>query len=79
MGKVLPIPKQPKVVTLPPLPPPPPPVIDSSKNDEAEQSRRRAQALLERERSRLGTVLTSFSGVLRNNDQRPQRKTLLGE
>jgi hypothetical protein len=35
--------------------------------------------LVRRNRGRLGTVLTSFRGVLGANDLTPYRKTLLGE
>ena len=39
----------------------------------------RAQSLLGRERSRFGTVKTSFRGLLGLADNTQQRKTLLGE
>lgn len=39
----------------------------------------RAQNLLGRERSRFGTVLTGFRGLLDTLDNRPERKTLLGQ
>ena len=39
----------------------------------------KAENLLRRNRSRLGTVLTSFRGVLSQNDLTSSRKTLLGE
>jgi len=35
--------------------------------------------LVRRNRGRLGTVLTSFRGILTPNDLTPYRKTLLGE
>jgi hypothetical protein len=46
---------------------------------EAEMLQARAENLLRRNRSRLGTVLTGFRGVLAPNDLAAQRKTLLGE
>ncbi|MCB1721578.1 MAG: hypothetical protein H6860_04240 [Rhodospirillales bacterium] len=39
----------------------------------------RAQNLLGRERSRFGTVLTGFRGLLSTLEDRSPRKTLLGE
>ena len=39
----------------------------------------KAENLLRRNRSRLGTVLTSFRGILSQNDLSSARKTLLGE
>jgi hypothetical protein len=39
----------------------------------------RAENILRRSRSSLGTVLTSFRGILSENSSAPQRKSLLGE
>lgn len=39
----------------------------------------RAENILKRSRSRLGTVLTGFRGILSPNDLTVPRKTLLGE
>ena len=39
----------------------------------------RTQNLLGRERSRFGTILTGFRGLLQQIEDAPQRKTLLGE
>ncbi len=39
----------------------------------------REKSLLSRTRSRLGTILTGFRGVLSQNDSTPAKKTLLGE
>lgn len=39
----------------------------------------RVENILRRSRSALGTVYTSFRGVLSGNDTTPQRKSLLGE
>lgn len=50
-------------------------VVQTPEQVEAE----RAENLLRRNRSRLGTVLTSFRGVLSQNDLSASRKTLLGE
>ena len=43
------------------------------------QSERRSQSLLRRERSRLGTIISGFRGVLGLSDKTNQRKSLLGE
>jgi hypothetical protein len=43
------------------------------------QSKARAKSLLKRDRSRFGTVLTGFRGLLGSAPARPERKTLLGE
>lgn len=42
-------------------------------------AQQREQNLLGRQRSRLGTILTGFRGILAPNDSGAQRKTLLGE
>ena len=39
----------------------------------------REKTLLSRSRSRIGTILTGFRGILAPNDTDTQRKTLLGE
>lgn len=39
----------------------------------------RAENILRRSRSRLGTVLTGFQGILSQNDLVAPRKTLLGD
>lgn len=39
----------------------------------------RAENILKRSRSRIGTVLTGFQGILSPNDLVAPRKTLLGE
>lgn len=62
-----------------------PPVVDetptaSSQEDlDKESSKARAESILKRRRGRLGTISTSFRGVLSTNDLSPKRKTLLGE
>ncbi len=46
---------------------------------EEEKLQERAENVLKRSRSRLGTILTGFRGVLSQNDLIAPRKTLLGE
>ncbi len=56
------------------------PAKETSETDISEQqSKARAESLLKRDRSRFGTVLTGFKGMLSSAVQSPQRKTLLGE
>ena len=47
--------------------------------DPVEIAKTRAENVLRRSRSALGTVMTSFRGVLSGNGTTPQRKSLLGE
>ncbi len=47
--------------------------------DPVEIAKTRAENVLRRSRSALGTVMTSFRGVLSENGTIPQRKSLLGE
>ncbi len=51
----------------------------TSQPTEQETLELRAENVLKRSRSRLGTVLTGFRGVLSQNDLVSPRKTLLGE
>ena len=44
-----------------------------------EIAKTRVENILRRSRSALGTVYTSFRGVLSGNNTTPQRKSLLGE
>jgi hypothetical protein len=44
-----------------------------------ETAKTRAENVLRRSRSTIGTVLTSFKGILGENNAIPQRKSLLGE
>jgi hypothetical protein len=44
-----------------------------------ETAKIRAENVLRRSRSTIGTVLTSFKGILGENNTTPQRKSLLGE
>ena len=46
---------------------------------EEENLAERAENILKRSRSRIGTVLTGFQGVLSQNELVAPRKTLLGE
>lgn len=47
--------------------------------DAAEVEKERAENVLRRSRGALGTVLTSFRGILKPNQSDVQRKSLLGE
>ena len=44
-----------------------------------EIAKTRAENILRRSRSALGTVYTSFRGILSGNENTPSRKSLLGE
>lgn len=77
----------------PPPPPPPPPSTSGGGTDTSgggtttptptptpEQVKEtRTQSLLRRDRGRLGTILSSFRGILGLSDNTAARKTLLGE
>ena len=52
---------------------------NSDAADSQTESEVRQQSLLQRDRSRFGTVLTGFRGLLSLNENSGQRKTLLGE
>lgn len=52
---------------------------DPAEVDETVTAAQRAENVLRRSRSRLGTVLTSFRGILTPSDVGTQRKNLLGE
>ncbi len=52
---------------------------DTAEPTEEETLKQRAENVLKRSRSRLGTVLTGFKGVLSQSDLVAPRKTLLGE
>lgn len=70
-----------------PSPPPPPPPPTNTGTDTPtnggttpEQDKEtRKQSLLRRDRGRLGTILSSFRGILGLSDNAQPRKTLLGE
>lgn len=81
-------PSTPQVVYYAPQPDPAPAPTPTGQNsggtDEPEKTpeqveTEKAENLLRRNRSRLGTVLTSFRGILSQNDLSSARKTLLGE
>ena len=55
------------------------PASEPSGPTEKEVLEARAENVLKRSRSRLGTVLTGFRGILSENDLAVPRKTLLGE
>ena len=73
---------QPQVVYIPQpvntTPTPSQPTTPQEQEQDAEIEIRR-QNLLGRERSRFGTIQTSFRGLLGISEGQPQRKTLLGE
>jgi hypothetical protein len=52
---------------------------DEQNKTDDQISAEKAENLLRRNRSRLGTVLTSFRGILGQNGMAASRKTLLGE
>ena len=59
-----------------------PSIVDTTTPVEAnpeEIAKTRVENILRRSRSALGTVYTSFRGVLSGNGDIPQRKSLLGE
>lgn len=58
---------------------PEPSTTETTEADPTVIAKARAENVLRRSRSALGTVLTSFRGVLSNNGNTPQRKSLLGE
>ncbi len=78
-------PSLPQVVYVPSTPapvtpaPPAAPAAEAPEKTEQEVATEKAENLLRRNRSRLGTVLTSFRGVLDQNTLAAPRKTLLGE
>lgn len=79
MGKIF---KKPKMPTLPPLPAytPPEPTPTETTDNEPTPDEQRVANILSRKRGRLGTIATSFNGILQNgNDLSLTRKTLLGE
>lgn len=78
-----PVPSQSQVVYVPatPAPTPAPSTGSSGASNPPtpSQSENRSASLLQRDRSRFGTILTGFRGLLSQNTQAQQRKTLLGE
>ena len=83
MGSVTSRPKAPQPIAQPsiiytPTPAQPETVTPTEPSPE-EISKTRVENILRRSRSALGTVFTSFRGVLSPNNSIPQRKSLLGE
>ena len=54
------------------------PTVPTSASPE-EVAKTRVENILRRSRSMLGNVLTSYRGLLNENSNSPQRKSLLGE
>ncbi len=52
---------------------------DTTVLTDEQKSENRTQNLLRRDRSRIGTILSGFRGVLGLSDEAPSRKSLLGE
>jgi hypothetical protein len=75
MGKLFSAPKAPTLPSLPPI------VDTSTPVTTTTPDQQRMQDILTRNRGRVGTITTSFNGVLSNSDSSnlPARKTLLGE
>ena len=82
MGSITSRPKIPTtpVIATPTLPttPTPDPTVPTEASPE-EIAKARVENILRRSRSALGTVYTSFRGILSGNGTAPQRKSLLGE
>ena len=86
MGDITDRPKAPKqqVVYVPQYAYTPPSQTDGTTNDNDNADtptpeQQREKNLLSRSRSRLGTILTGFRGILAPMESDSQRKTLLGE
>ena len=76
MGKILKTPKAPSL----PAPPEPEPTEVEATEKEPTADEQRVLNILSRNRGRMGTIATSFNGVLQDgNSAAPARKTLLGE
>lgn len=76
MGKLI---SKPKMPALPTYTPPPEPVAEPVVDPEKTADEQRAENIMNRHRGRIGTVATSFRGVLSDSAFAPTRKTLLGE
>lgn len=76
MGKIFSKPKMPALPAYTPTPvePEPTPV-----DPEIAATQQREEDILNRHRGRVGTISTSFRGVLSDSAFTPTRKTLLGE
>jgi hypothetical protein len=86
MGDITDRPKAPKqqVVYVPQYVYTPAPSTGGTTNNNDEDvtptpEQQREKNLLSRSRSRLGTILTGFRGILAPSENESQRKTLLGE
>ena len=81
MGSITSRPKPPAtpVAQTPIITPPTNPVTTPTEPNAEEIAKTRAENILRRSRSALGTVYTSFRGILSGNGANPQRKSLLGE
>lgn len=53
--------------------------VDADDDSAETPAQQREKNLLSRTRSRVGTILTGFRGILAPSDTQGQRKTLLGE
>ncbi len=76
MGKILSKPKMPDLPVFTPTP-----VVEEppAPDPEIAAAAQREQDVLNRRRGRIGTITTSFRGVLNDSAFTPTRKTLLGE
>ena len=82
MGSVTSRPKAPSVSQQPVIYSQPPAsleIVTPTEPSPEEISKSRVENILRRSRSTLGTVFTSFRGILSSNNSTPQRKSLLGE
>lgn len=85
MGDITDRPKAPKpqVVYVPQYVSTPAPAGGTTNNNDNNETpateEQREKNLLSRSRSRLGTILTGFRGILAPSENENQRKTLLGE
>lgn len=76
------VPQQPAVLQQPPIytqSPTLPEIVTPSEPSPEEISKTRVENILRRSRSTIGTIFTSFRGILSSNNSIPQRKSLLGE
>lgn len=69
----------PQYITQTPTQPTPTPTENSGDEGVLSPEKEREKSLLSRSRSRLGTILTGFRGILTPSETQSQRKTLLGE
>jgi hypothetical protein len=70
----------PQIIYMPaPVPYVPPASVMPPADPQEEERKARTSSLLQRDRGRFGTVLTSFRGLLAPTENASGRKTLLGE